>query len=63
MVFLSADRDGFEGLRGWKEVVMQKLGEERIADRLQEALVSSPYSVCEYPHLSIDRWIGPCLTD
>ncbi|ORY27778.1 trafficking protein Mon1-domain-containing protein [Naematelia encephala] len=45
LVFVSADRDAFEDLRGWKDIVMEKLETDKTLAKIQAAIPQHEYSV------------------
>jgi hypothetical protein len=63
LVFVSADREAFEELRAWKEIVlevserissgekmlrpMQKLEKDKTLSKIEQSIPQHPYSVCQ----------------
>ncbi|OCF42348.1 vacuolar fusion protein MON1 [Kwoniella heveanensis CBS 569] len=45
LVFVSADREAFEELRGWKEIVLAKLEQDKTLGKITEAIPSHPYPI------------------
>lgn len=45
LVFVSADRDAFEPLCGWRESVVEQLDKDGALDKIQASVKSHPYSV------------------
>ncbi|RSH76512.1 Vacuolar fusion protein mon1, partial [Apiotrichum porosum] len=45
LVFISADRDAFEPLCGWRESVVEQLTKDGALDRIQASVKAHPYSV------------------
>ncbi|WVR04506.1 hypothetical protein IAU60_001510 [Kwoniella sp. DSM 27419] len=45
LVFVSADRDAFEELRGWKAIVLEKLEADKSLPRIKDAIPLHPYTV------------------
>ncbi|KAK6903907.1 vacuolar fusion protein MON1 [Kwoniella mangroviensis CBS 8886] len=45
LVFVSADREAFEDLRGWKSIVMEKLENDKTLSRITESIPLHAYTV------------------
>ncbi|WVQ97911.1 hypothetical protein IAU59_005028 [Kwoniella sp. CBS 9459] len=45
LVFVSADREAFEELRGWKEIVLAKLEHDKTLGKIKEAIPVHPYPI------------------
>nr|KIR50057.1 vacuolar fusion protein MON1 [Cryptococcus bacillisporus CA1280] len=45
LVFVSADREAFEDLRLWKDMVLEKLEQDKTLSRIQEAIPLHPYTI------------------
>ncbi|WVQ69079.1 uncharacterized protein L199_007291 [Kwoniella botswanensis] len=45
LVFVSADREAFEDLRGWKSIVMEKLDHDKTLTKITESIPLHPYTV------------------
>lgn len=45
LVFVSADREAFEDLRVWKDMVLEKLEQDKTLSRIQEAIPLHPYTI------------------
>ncbi|OWT40164.1 vacuolar fusion protein MON1 [Cryptococcus neoformans Bt1] len=45
LVFVSADREAFEDLRIWKDMVLEKLEQDKTLSRIQEAIPLHPYTI------------------
>lgn len=47
LVFISADRDAFEPLKGWKEVVLATLQRDGALAKIEASVRAHPFFVCE----------------
>ncbi|BEI85143.1 hypothetical protein CcaverHIS002_0505440 [Cutaneotrichosporon cavernicola] len=47
LIFISADRDAFEPLCGWRELVVEQLSRDGALDRIAACVKSHPYTVAE----------------
>jgi hypothetical protein len=47
LIFISADRDAFEPLCGWRELVVEQLNRDGALDRIAACVKSHPYTVAE----------------
>ncbi|WVW78638.1 hypothetical protein I302_100598 [Kwoniella bestiolae CBS 10118] len=45
LVFVSADREAFEDLRGWKSIVLEKLKHDKTLTKISESIPLHPYTV------------------
>nr|XP_031857430.1 uncharacterized protein CI109_007157 [Kwoniella shandongensis]KAA5524502.1 hypothetical protein CI109_007157 [Kwoniella shandongensis] len=45
LVFVSADREAFEDLRGWKQIVLEKLENDKTLHKIKESIPLHPYHV------------------
>ncbi|KLT45241.1 DUF254-domain-containing protein [Cutaneotrichosporon oleaginosum] len=47
LIFISADRDAFEPLCGWRELVVEQLSRDGALDRIAACVKNHPYTVAE----------------
>lgn len=47
LVFISADKDAFEALCGWRETVVETLTRDHALDRIEASIAAHPYTVAE----------------
>ncbi|WRT64932.1 uncharacterized protein IL334_001872 [Kwoniella shivajii] len=78
LVFVSADREAFEDLRGWKSIVLDKLEHDKTLTRITDAIPLHPYTVSaigcpglrhfiyksrQYIQITQPEWEAPYIED
>jgi hypothetical protein len=48
LVFISADRDAFEPLCGWKAQVEETLNKDGVLNKIEASIKTHPYKACKY---------------